>query len=121
MRLLCETNLDEPHHNFGQITYCSCAFSRCKKNHCIFSHEKKFAIKPQYFRIRQQKKGACIKYAHANKKHYSSIVDAAVQHDILHNRIKENIVIISYWKGTFIKCKTCKHILTGKKGWFGKK
>ena len=84
-------------------------------NHCIFSHEKKFAIKPQYFRIRRQKKGACIKYAHANKKHYSSIVDAAVQHDILHNQIKENIVIISNWKGTFIKCKTCKHILTGKK------
>ena len=67
------------------------------------------------------KKGACIKYAHANKKHYFSIVDAAVQHDILHNQIKENIVIISNWKGTFIKCKTCKRILTGKKGWFGKK
>ena len=52
---------------------------------------------------------------HANKKRYSSIVDAAVQHDILHNQIKENIVIISDWKGTFIKCKTCKFILTGKK------
>ena len=61
------------------------------------------------------KKGACIKYAHANNKHYSLIVHAAVQHDILHNQIKENIVIISNWKGTFIKCKTCKHILTGEK------
>ena len=66
-------------------------------------------------------KGSCIKYAHANKKCYSSIVDAAVQHDILHNQIKENIVIISNWKGTFIKCKMCKRILTEKKGWFGKK
>ena len=66
-------------------------------------------------------KGACIKYAHANKKRYSSIIDAAVQHVILHNQIKENIVIISNWKETFIKCKTCKCILTGKKGWFGKK
>ena len=66
-------------------------------------------------------KGACVKYVHANKKRYSSIVDAAVQHVILHNQIKENIVIISNWKGTFIKCKTCKRILTGKKGWFGKK
>ena len=62
-----------------------------------------------------------MKYAHANKKCYSSIVDVTVQHDILHNQIKENIVIISNWKGTFIKCKTCKCILTGKKGWFGKK
>ena len=97
MQLLCETNLDEPHHDFREITYCSCPFSRCKKI------------------------TACIKYAHANKKRYSSIVDAAVQHDILHNQIKENIVIISNWKGTFIKCKTCKRILTGKKGWFGKK
>ena len=57
---------------------------------------------------------------HANKKRYSSIVDAALQYDILHNQIKENIVIISNWKGTFIKCKTCKRILMGKKGWFGK-
>ena len=82
------------------------------------------AIKPQYFRIRQKEKtakGSCMKYAHANKKHYSSIVDAAVQHDMLHNHIKENIVIISNWKGTFIKCKMCRRILTGKKGWFGKK
>ena len=46
-----------------------------------------------------------MKYAHANKKRYSSIVDAAVQHDILHNQIKENIVIISNWKGTFINVK----------------
>ena len=74
-----------------------------------------------YFRIRQKTaKGACIKYAHANKR-YSSIVDAAVQHVILHNQIKENIMIISNWKGTFIKCKTCKRVLTGKKGWFDKK
>ena len=64
---------------------------------------------------RKTAKGSFMKYAHANKKRYSSIVDAAVQHDILHNQIKENIVIISNWKGTFIKCKTCKHILTGKK------
>ena len=56
-----------------------------------------------------------MKYVHANKKRYSSIADAAVQHDILHNQIKENIVIISNWKGTFIKCKTCRHILMGKK------
>ena len=62
-----------------------------------------------------------MKYAHANKKRYSSIADAAVQHDILHNQIKENIVIISNWKGTFIKCKTCRHILMGKNGWFGTK
>ena len=76
-----------------------------------------------YLHIRQKKtaKGACVKYVHANKKRYSSIVDATVQHVILHNRIKENIVIISNWKGTFIKCKMCKRILTGKKGWFGKK
>ena len=57
----------------------------------------------------------------ANKGCYSSIVDAAVWHDILHNQIKENIVIISNWKGTFIECKGCKRILMGKKGWFGKK
>ena len=60
-------------------------------------------------------KGACVKYVHANKKRYSSTVHATVQHVILHNQIKEIIVIISNWKGTFIKCKTCKRILTGKK------
>ena len=79
---------------------------------------RKSAIKPQYFRIKQKKtaKGACIiKYTHANKKRYSSIVDAALQHVILHNQIKENIVIINNWKGTFIKCKTCKRVLMGKK------
>ena len=57
----------------------------------------------------------------ANKGCCSSIVDAVVRHDTLHNQIKENIVIISNWKGTFIKCKGCKRILMGRKGWFVKK
>ena len=119
MRLLCETNLDKPHHDFGKITYCSCPFSRCKSLH-FFTREK-VCYKTTVLSYKTTKKGACIKYAHANKKRCSSIVDAAVQHDILHNQIKENIVIISNWTGTFIKCKMYKRILTGKKGWLGKK
>ena len=29
MQLLCETNLDEPHHDFGEIMYCTkCCWKR---------------------------------------------------------------------------------------------
>ena len=96
------------------MTRTNCVLDRSDKN-CPILTEIDVVV------IQKTAKGACIKYTHANKKDYSSIVDAAVQHVILQNQIKENIVIISNWKGTFIKCKTCKRILTGKKGWFGKK
>ena len=36
MRLLCETNLDESHHDFGEITYCT---KCCRKRINLKSNE----------------------------------------------------------------------------------
>ena len=67
MRLLCETNLDESHHDFGEITYCTkCCWKRInlKSNETV--HEDSI----------------CWCESHV-KKHKSLIVRQCVKHKVL--------------------------------------
>ena len=67
MRLLCETNLDESHHDFGEITYCTkCCWKRInlKSNETV--HEDSICW--------------CERHV---KKHKSLIVRLCIKHKVL--------------------------------------
>ena len=88
MRLLCETNLDESHHDFGEITYCTkCCWKRInlKSNETV--HEDSI----------------CWCESHV-KKHKSLIVRLCIKHKVLSTFCKFCTSIINQ------NCDTIYHI-----------